>query len=259
MRTPSLILLCSLSFAACESPDTDPIGVVLGTGAPLGFVSLLAMDAARGEPAACASVASTCDVFPCAADVDIAIGDACPMPIGDGLSGTVHVTGAWSDASNAILGVDVSEVEGLRFEGAAGLIVDDDGERVDVIWAMEGVEIDEGAEDEVDVGQSAITIRVERGAESGFDDDVIDLNGVQQVVKDDVITQVTVTGATFTSACRANPTAGEAVMQRVDSDGSDVSVVAVEFHASCDGRAAPLVDAVDIPFVDETVAIALTE
>jgi len=258
MRTHSLVVvssLCLMSSLACEQPDTDPIGVVLGTGAPIGFVSLLAMDAVAGRPAACATVAAECSVFPCATDVDIAIDDTCLLPVGDDLRGDVKVTGAWSDAQNAVLALDVSGVPGLRFEGALGLIVDDDGERLDVIWAMEGVEIDD--EDSADVDQSAITIRVAREGE-GPDDDVIELNGIQQVVKDDVVTQVTVTGARFTPACRANPIAGEAVMQRVDSEETEVDVVALEFHEACDGRASPLVS-VDVPLIDETVAIALTE
>lgn len=252
MHRPTLPVVLLCLGAACQTPDVGPVENVLGTAAPLGFLGMAAMTAIGGEAPGCITDVGTCAVFPCVASVEVTIADACPLPFGE-LSGTFHVDGAWSDAETTVLTVDASDVSGLRFDGAAGFIVNGTGSGVEVVWAEQAVD---AGDDQADVSQSGITITVDGQGTAALDDDIFSITGARQTVVDDVARQVAVTDVVFDPGCRENPVAGEAVIQAAGED--EVSVVTLGFHEACDGRA-DLDPFLDLPLGDNTVAVSFVE
>jgi hypothetical protein len=250
-------LLVSASLA-CETPSAAPVSSVLGAALPLAMASTLAAGSVGqdGVPACVTLDVGTCGAYPCAADLDIAAGGACSLPVGDGLTGTINIGGAWSDVDTAILAVDFG-IDALKVSEEAGFLVERDAEggTVTVTWAEQEI----AASDDVDsVAQGAIVIEVSVGDPATTEDDIYVVTGARQVVVDETVQQVTVTEVVFDpTACRLNPISGEAAIQEASEEG-EASIVLLDFHDECDGNA-ELETGVDVPFMDNSVAIALVD
>jgi len=252
MRVSSLPLV--LVLGACSAPPASSgnraVEEVLETAIAAGHAGAMTMAAVEGTVAACVNV-----VVPCAGgagcefEVEIDAG-ACPIPIFTAPEGTVFVAGALSTDDTAVVnamwqGVDDEWV----VVGLGSMVIHRDApDQVRVAYAQQDVEVRTDADAaSVELQQHAWTVQVATGATPAAPgDDAYVVNGGHQSTgaggSVDTL-QVAITNATVTPACRRNPTAGTAVLQRTHTGSSAYYETRIlTFHAACDGQPFDLTD-----------------
>ena len=158
-------------------------------------------------------------------------------------SGTVTVTGQWTDATHATMTSQfVDATSGGRdvvAVSASSLIVSQSGDIVDITYVGQDVEV----QGEVAVAdQSSYIIEVDTaGTPADPSDDTTTLTSTQQSVSGTDVVQLAITGAVISPDCRLNPVDGRATLQEVGAGSTiGINMQTVEFHAACDGQAESL-------------------
>ncbi len=235
-------LLTLLPLSACgpgaeeEPSNLRSLEVALASGTALAQTASIALQAMAGQ-SLCASVVTPCTTFPCDGEVSIALGNGCPLPLGGVASGTVTVTGNWSDANSATLSSQfVNATSGGRdvvVVSATALIVRQTGDLVDITYVGQNVEV----QGEVAVAdQSSWTLEVDTAGTAGDPaDNTLTVTGTQQSVTGSDTVQLAITGAVISPDCRLNPIDGRATLQEVG--GLNINMQTIEFHPACDGQA----------------------
>ena len=223
------ILSMALALAGCSTSSADLRGIELAieSGSALAAAGALTLDAVAGTDtsiAACAS-ATACAAYPCVSHVAITLGDACPLPYGDGARGTVQVTANLTSADHAQLSstfVDaIAGGRALAVVSATSVTVDRSGAALSVRYT--GQDVNTGAA--TLAAQSSWTITVDGG--------VYTIDGTDQQTGTS-IDQLNVRGARLEPSCRRNPVAGEATLQHVSL--LSIKQASIAFHAACDGN-----------------------
>lgn len=243
-----LLLSLALAGTGCSGLDLTPVTAVLDASAALGLGGAAAMTAIAGEGPSCVSLTPACTAAPCAARVEVAVSEECPLALGPAASGTVVLDGEWSSLDTATFVPDLSSldlgVESGRVSLGLGLVVvDRAGDEVEVVFSEQGVAA--GTEDggsTAGVEQAAYTVRVALGGTPGDPtDDVLDISGGNQDIDagggedaEASVDQLAITTVVTAPDCRLNPVEGGITMNRV-GDG-DVSQTQLSFHGDCDGE-----------------------
>jgi hypothetical protein len=222
------------------SIDLGPVEVALRVASSLGHAASIGSRAIAG-PVACGSVTRSCDTFPCDGEVAIALGSACPLPIGGDGAGTVVVGGTFQSAEAATL---VAQFVGVSAGGnsisvgqAAGIAVNRGSGPVSVAYTGQDVTVSDG---HTLTAQSAWSIDIdERGTLEDPSDDVYTVTGSDQGAGTGGSHvsggQLTITNVMFDPGCRLNPVGGEALIEEAGT--SVLRLDTVRFHAACDGKA----------------------
>lgn len=227
-------LLCAGCFGS-SSADLKSLEIALVAGSSIGHAASIA-SASMAGPTACATVTQPCSAsYPCSGAATLALGDACPLPLGGVGTGSVIVSGTWSAPDKTTLTltfgvaigqdkVAVTEAAGVSVESAMGIYT--------VAYAGQDVRVDGGS---ALAAQSSWTVRVDgRGTAGDPSDDVYTIDGALEGASTSAGGQVTLTGVVLDPACRKNPVAGDALVQQAGS--STIEQDHVSFHAACDGK-----------------------
>jgi hypothetical protein len=202
--------------------------VAIGVAASLGHSSSLAMNAiAMTQASTCVTVNKACTSYPCDGAVTIALGPACPLPLGGAASGTIQVSGTWQSSSQATLKSTTYTSVQVGGHGS-------------VVTSASNLSASSGGV--VYTGQDAV---VQGGttlaAQSSWDvtigsDGKYSISGTQQGGSGSgAASQLSVSGVVLDPACTLNPVAGNVVIQ--DVGGLSVSQANITFHHACDGKA----------------------
>lgn len=234
-------------FPPSDEAGPEPVEEVIETAVAATHAVTLAF-AALDAPVTCASLQSGCTTPGCDFEMELDAG-SCGLPLWEGASGAVFVSGSRTDADSAMFfasfgGLELAPGEHWFVAGVASMIADRTGDRIRVVYAQQDVEIRADAQaTSAELSQHVWTSDATLG-ETPADpsDDVYTISGGVQDVDAGTggveILQAAITGAEVTPACRRNPTAGGAVVERVGAGSSVVlSMLSLSFHAECDGRA----------------------
>ena len=223
----------------------EPVEEVIETAVAATHVVTLAFAALDG-PVACAMLVGGCVTPGCDFELELDAG-ACGVPLWEDASGTVFVSGTRTDEDSAVLFASFGELE-LEEEwfvaGIASMVADRSGDQVTVVYAQQDVEIRSGASAaSAELSQHVWTCDAML-ADTPADpsDDVYTVSGgVQDVDAGSSgveVLQAALYGAQVTPACRRNPTAGGALVERIGAGSSiAISMLSLSFHPACDGRA----------------------
>ncbi|MDF1561668.1 MAG: hypothetical protein P1V51_01420 [Deltaproteobacteria bacterium] len=260
MRNGTLIApLLALGLAACGpggsegEEDLRSLEVALASSTSVAQTASIALQAMNGG-SACATVVTACAAFPCSGEVSIDLGAGCPLPLGGVASGTVSVTGQWTDATSATMTSQfvnaTSEGRDVVAVSATSVVVSQTGDRVDISYVGQDVEV----RGEIAVAaQSTYVLEVDTaGTPDDPSDDTTTVTSTQQGVTGTDVVQLAITSAVISPDCRLNPIDGQATLQEVGS-GSTISInmETIEFHAACDGQAENLFGGtVDLDFLE---------
>lgn len=248
----SLVLVAA---AACRPIDVTPVTSVLDASVALGLAGSIAMTAIAGEGPGCATLTPECTAAPCAARVEVAVSEACPLAVGASSGGTVILDGSWADENTGTFTPDLTSMVGVE-DGAVQLnlgavVLTRDEDEVTVVFAEQGVEADEGGDADADVDQQGWLVTVHLGGTPADpSDDALDLSGAGQSAaassgsEDSAAVRQLAIALTVTDpSCRRNPVSGSATVSDVgDANGEETSLL---FHEECDGEADVVVSSAD--------------
>ena len=233
------VLYIGVLLAGCSASSADlrPLDAAIGAAVSLGAGSSIAMTAMTTS-IQCASVKAACSSsYPCSGEVSVALGAGCPLPLGGEASGTVDVMGSWHSAdsaslSNTFVGASAG-TKTVAVVNATNLTVSQAAGSVSVRYTWQNVNVKSGAST---LGaQSSWTVDVDlNGTPGDPSDDSYTISGTDQGVSGSV-SQLSATGVVVQPACRLNPVAGSATIQKVST--FDIEQSTVNFHAACDGKA----------------------
>ncbi len=238
-----------LTLLACgqvqlPEPDAGEIGRALKARVPIAWVGTLTQQALEGQGGECVVWETPCGEAPCAGVFVIEVGEDCPLPMAAAASGDVTVTVDSTGLFGAAFGELRDDGRGLRIERVDGAVVSRGGDGlIEIGFADE--ELDMDAEDsEVEVLNSGYVIEVDDAGTLSTQDDAVVISGARQWVKagDSAHAFQTALDAELDGRCRANPVAGQGLVQEAGAgDDFDAQVatnlVIVEFDAECDGTA----------------------
>jgi hypothetical protein len=206
----------ALACVGCSGTvDLSPIETALVAGSSIGHAASIAV-ASMSTPTACANVTQACSTFPCDGAATLALGPACPLPLGGAASGSVGVGGTWSSQNAATLMltfIDVGVSAGqVSVREAAGVAVQGDSAHYTVAYSGQDVSVSGST---ALVGQSTWTVDVDTRSTPGDpSDDVYSITGGMQGTSTRV-TQVELTNVVLDPGCRSNPISGSGVQQAV--------------------------------------------
>jgi len=219
--------------------DYEAIEVALGAATSVAHASSIAVGAMAG-PTACATVARACGsgaTYPCDGEVAIALGDACPLPLGGAATGSVSVTGSWSAATDSTMTTGWTSVMAgggsVYVRQSTGVRVRDSGGTLRLTAVGQDISVAGAA---ALAAQSTLTVDVDQAGTPGDpSDDVYTVDVTQQNVTGGGTKQLTISNARIDPSCRLSPVAGQATLQEVS--GFSVRQEVLRFHAACDGKA----------------------
>jgi len=236
MRYACLLALLVASGCVASGADLNQLRDGLSTAGAIGRTAQLAMASvtASADVAVCAAASTRCSAYPCTATATITLGDACPLPYGEGAEGTVTVDGSFSAADSATV---TSTFVGAKSTSMPIVVVKTQSVNVSrsgdiTTVTYTGQDVD--TKSNTLAAQQSWTVTVDGKGSDDPTDDVITIDGVGQAAgygADDV----SVSGAQLTPACRLNPVAGTASVQKVSL--TDITQDEITFHATCDGKA----------------------
>lgn len=220
----------------CTAPDVGAVELALGAAAPLTFAGV-AVAAGEPLPPACeGQVGGTAE----AREVEVVVGEACPVPAVAPASGLVRAAGTTADDGTTWgVAADFADTDGVRVADVAAVLVVADGDGFAVTWAGGDVGL-------VVVGVSLAEVALHTWADRGDPEDPLDdrytLNGAVQVVSAEVgqasTRQVALLDVVFDAGCGENPVAGQVIQQSVDAGGELAGdELGLGFHGACDGTA----------------------
>jgi hypothetical protein len=268
MRNPSTLLapaLVLLSTVGCRGIDTAPVTAVLDASVALGLGASIAMTAIAGEGPDCVSMTPACTAAPCAARVEVTVGEACPLALGPAASGTVILDGEWTSETSAtflpdLTALDVGVGAGRVSLGLGLVLVDRDADEVEAVFVEQGVQTetpDGGSE--VGVEQAGYTVRVTlAGTPADPTDDVLEISGGGQQVdaangdeSEGTVDQLAIALVVTDPSCRLNPVDGTATMSAVGDD--EIEKTGLRFHSECDGSADVIASTADPTRIGDTI------
>jgi len=268
MRTPSIALasaLLLLSTVGCRGIDVTPVSAILDASAALGLGASIAMTAIAGEGPDCVSLTPACTAAPCAARVEVTVGEACPLALGPAATGTVVLDGDWTSETSATFLPDLTELDlgvgaGRVSLGLGLVIVDRDGDEVEAVFVEQGVstESPDGGS-EVGVEQAGYTVRITlSGTPADPSDDVLEISGGGQQVdaasgdeSEGATRQLALALVVTDPSCRLNPVDGTATMSAVGDD--EIAQTGLRFHSECDGEADVVASTADPTLIGDTI------
>lgn len=264
MRMPSFLVLALLTGSSCKPIDVTPVTSVLDASVALGLAGSMAMTSIAGEGPGCVTMTPACAAAPCAARVEVAISESCPLALGASAGGSVILDGEWTDANNGAFTPDLTSLVGIE-DGAVQLnlgavVVTRDVGDVTVVFAEEGVEAGEGGSGGAE--QQGWVVTAHLGATPADPaDDALEVSGGGQTAAADAgdddasaaVRQLALALTKTDPACRLNPVEGGATVSDVGNEsGEQTSLL---FHGECDGTADVVVASADPTKIGSTISL----
>jgi hypothetical protein len=198
------------------------------------------MDAMKGTATGCTMVTTSCTTYPCTTGaVTVTLGTGCPLPLGGTGSGSVTVTGNWSNADTAVLSqtyavafpqtnqalpiVSVSQVSAARSGNLLTIGYTD----TNVVATLAGMAY-------FDAG-GIWNIVVDTKGTADPSDDVFTMNASRSFSSASYEETSSINNVVLDPSCRQNPIAGTGQDSTLSSTMQ--TSTSVNFHATCDGQA----------------------
>lgn len=266
MRAPLVTVAFAIVVASgCRPIDVTPVTAVLDASVALGLAGSIAMTAIAGEGPDCVTLTPECTAAPCAARVEVAVSEACPLALGASGGGTVILDGSWADENTGTFTPDLTSMVGIE-DGAVQLtlgavVLTRDEDDVTVVFAEQGVEADDSGDADADVDQQGWLVTAHLGGTPGDPtDDILELSGAGQSAaarsgSEDsaAVRQLAIALTRTDPTCRQNPVSGSATVSDVgDASGEETSLL---FHEECDGEADVLVSSADPTKIGSSVPL----
>ncbi|GEM_PF-6739170 len=264
-----LIALAGAFVGACKEPPSlvdraaERVESAVGSAGPIAMAISAAMTAVNAVPdsaGSCATADVRCETFPCDATIDVQVGSACPLPLGEAASGNIQVSGSWSAAGQATFSssfgdVRIDEDGHLLVIEASAVTAEDLGDVMKVAYAGATVRLAHGRHGLAEGSSWYITV-AQNGTEDVTSDDRYTIDGGSSSSGISGTESIQLQGVIVDSTCRKNPIGGTAEVTIVVNErrfGWRVGVIEIAFHDACDGKA----DVISSVFAEDADSIDL--
>jgi hypothetical protein len=238
--------LLLLSGCGAKQAAIDEVQFGVTSASAVGRAAALAMDGIKGTSSTCVVVTTACTAYPCTSGaVTITLGSGCPLPLGGVASGSITVTGNWSNADQATLSQIfvntqvASAQKALAVASVTQITASRSGNTLTVQYTGENAAAGASGSAVAVGAADSWTVAIDNQGTPDPGDDVLTVNASSAAGGGLGGARVTtITGAVLSPSCTQNPTAGSADITTVSGGLVPIpTITKVVFHSACDGKA----------------------